>query len=217
MRWWLRVETRRFGDCSAESRSARRLAILTVTWLICGLHAFSSPLAQGWFVAGRDRIWWRLREQSPIAQLQDMGKWVNELTFAEGGTELLTQDTYLAVQADLPVPHGLEMGPFSYYPDWTRERAEKIGVMNREMMIELLSTTTNASIAALSGYSLSIRSPEVEEISREDRMAFDEALNARYERVESVPGFGQAGTTLVLWRLQKELAPPPAPVETAED
>jgi len=217
VRWWLRVETRRFGTCSATSRSARRLAILTVTWLVCGLHAFSSPLAQGWFVAGRDRIWWRLREQSPVAQLQDMGKWVRELTLAEGGTELLTQDTYLAVQAGLSVPHGLEMGPFSYYPDWTRERAETIGVMNREMMSELLSTTTNATVAALSGYSLSIRSPQVEEITREDRMAFEEVLNTRYEHVESVPGFGQAGTTLEIWRLQKELEEETAPMETAEE
>jgi len=212
VRWWLRVETRRFGNCSPTSRSARRLAILTVTWLVCGLHAFSSPLAQDWFVAGRDRIWWRLRDQSPVAQLQDMGKWVRELTLAEGGTELLTQDIYLAVQADLPVPHGLEMGPFSYYPDWTRERAEAIGVMNREMMMELLSTTTNATVAALSGYSLSIRSPQVEEITREDRMAFDELLDTRYEHVESVPGFGQAGTTLEIWRLQKALEE-----ETAEE
>jgi hypothetical protein len=201
-RWWLRVESRRFGNCTATSRSARRLAILTVTWLVCGLHAFSSPLAQNWFVAGRDRIWWRLRKQSPMAQLQDMAKWVRDLTVAESGTELLTQDIYLAVQADLPVPHGLEMGPFSYYPDWSRERAERIGVMNREMMIEMLATNTNAPIAALSGYSLSIRSPEVEEISREDQMAFADALQARFERVESVPGFGQAGTTLEIWRLK---------------
>lgn len=203
-RWWLRVEVRRFGGCTATSRGARRLAMLTVTWLVCGLHAFSSPMAQSWFVAGRDRIWWRLREQSPIAQLQDMAKWVRDLTAAESGTELLTQDIYLAVQAGLPVPRGLEMGPFSYYPDWPRERAERIGVLNREMMIELLATTTNAPIAALSGYSLSIRSPEVEEVSREDRLAFDEILRERYEPVESVPGFGQAGTTLDIWRLKKE-------------
>jgi len=216
-RWWLRVETRRFATCSDESRSARRLAILTVIWLMCGLHAFSSPLAQGWFVAGRDRIWWRLREQSPVAQLQDMGKWVQDLTLAEGGTELLTQDTYLAVEAGLSVPHGLEMGPFSYYPDWTRERAEQIGVMNRDMLLELLSSTTNAPVAALSGYSLSIRSPEVEEISREDQMAFDEIFDDRFEHIESVPGFGQAGTTLEIWRLQKELEGDSPPAETAAE
>jgi hypothetical protein len=216
-RWWLRVEARRFAACSAASRSARRLAILTVLWLVCGLHAFGSPLAQGWFVAGRDRIWWRLREESPMAQLQKWAKWVRDLNQAEGGTELLTQDTYLAVQAGLAVPRGLEMGPFSYYPDWPRARAEKLGVVNRDMLLELLATATNAPIAALSGYSLSIRSPEVEEVSREDRLAFEAILNERFEPVESVPGFGQAGTTLEIWRLKREMPVYEAPAETAEE
>lgn len=216
-RWWLREEGRRFSNCSPASRSARRLGILTVAWLMCGLYAFSSPLAQSWFVAGRDRIWWRLREQSPVAQLRDMAQWVRDLTDAEGGTHLLTQDTYLAVEAGLPVPHGLEMGPFSYYPDWPRERAEQIGVMNRDMMLELLATGTHAPIAALSGYSLSIRSPEIEEVVREDRLAFDEILETRFERVESVPGFGQAGTTLELWRLKKEMPAWTPPAEMAEE
>lgn len=217
-RWWLREEERRFNTCSRTFRSARRLALLTVIWLMCGLYAFASPLAQGWFVAGRDRIWWRLRDQSPIAQLQDMAKWIQDLTAAEGSTELLTQDTYLAVQAGLSVPHGLEMGPFSYYPDWPRERAERIGVMNRDMMLELLSTTTNTPIAALSGYSLSIRSPQVEEVTREEHMAFDEILRERFEHVESVPGFGQAATTLEIWRLKElpeTVMTPPA--EAAEE
>ena len=215
-RWWLREEHRRYGG-SPELRSARRLAILTVAWLTCALFAFSSPLAQSWVVAGRDRIWWRLREQSPVAQLRDMAKWVRELTAAEGGTHLLTQDVYLAVEANLPVPHGLEMGPFSYYPDWEREKAEKIGVLNRDMLLELLATETNAPIAALSGYSLSIRSPEVAEVSREDRLAFEEILATRFERVETVPGFGQAGTDLVLWRLKKEMPKWTPPAETAEE
>lgn len=215
-RWWLREEGRRYGG-SPELRSARRLAILTVAWLTCGLYAFSSPMAQSWVVAGRDRIWWRLREQSPVAQLRDMAKWVRELTAAEGGTHLLTQDVYLAVEAGLPVPHGLEMGPFSYYPDWPREKAAKLGVLNRDMLLDLLASETNAPIAALSGYSLSIRSPEVAEVSREDRLAFDAILAERFERVETVPRFGQAGTDLVLWRLKKELPTWTPPAETAEE
>ena len=215
-RWWLREENRRYGG-SPELRSARRLAILTVTWLMCGLYAFSSPLAQSWFVAGRDRIWWRLREESPVAQLRDTAKWVRALNTPEGGTHLLTQDTYLAVEAGLPVPPGLEMGPFSYYPDWEREKAERLGVMNRDMMLELLQTETNAPIAALSGYSLSIRSPEVQEVVRDDQLAFDEILATRFERVESVPHFGQAGTTLDLWRLKKEIPVWTPPAETPEE
>jgi hypothetical protein len=109
------------------------------------------------------------------------------------------------------------MGPFSYYPDWERERAEKIGVLNRDMMLELLATETNAPLAALSGYSLSIRSPAVEEVVREDRLAFDGILSTRFERVESVPGFGQAGTTLELWRLKEVPQVYTAPVDAAEE
>ena len=144
-------------------------------------------------------------------------KWVRALNTPEGGTHLLTQDTYLAVEAGLPVPHGFEMGPFSYYPDWEREKAERLGVMNRDMMIELLQTETNAPIAALSGYSLSIRSPEVQEVVRDDQLAFDEILATRFERVESVPHFGQAGTTLDLWRLKKEIPVWTPPAETPEE
>ena len=199
-RWWVRMEARCAEEPAGDARSARRLAVLTGLWLVCALHVFSSPMAQNWFVAGRDRIWWRLREQSPMAQLRDMGRWVRELTLAEQGTELLTQDTYLAVEAGLPVPHGLEMGPFSYYPDWPRERAEQIGVVNRDMLRELLAASTNAPIAAFSGYSLAIRSPEVEEIARDDRQALDAILAEHFEPVESVPGFGQAGTVLEILR-----------------
>ena len=215
--WWLREEARRFSGGTPAGRGARRLAILTVIWLMCGLHAFSSPMAQSWFIAGRDRIWWRLREQSPVAQLRDTAKWILNLNQPAGGTELLTQDVYLAVEAGLPVPHGLEMGPFSYYPDWPRARAARLGVMNRDMLRELLETTTNAPIVVLSGYSLAIRSPEVEEVSQEDQQAFAEILKDRFEFVDSVPRFGQAATTLQIWRLKQELEPYAPPEETGEE
>ena len=215
-RWWLAMEDRFGAGCADNARRARRLALLGGLWLASSLHAVSSPMVQQWFVAGRDRIWWQLREQSPMAQLQDMGRWVRELTLAEQGTELLTQDTYLAVEARLPVPRGLEMGPFSYYPDWLRERAEQIGVLNRDMLRELLVTATNAPIAALSGYSLAIRSPEVEKIKREDRRALEAVLKMEYVLLEQVPNFGQANTVLRIFR-RKPAEKPPEPVETAEE
>ncbi|MDR0994486.1 MAG: hypothetical protein LBN38_08005 [Verrucomicrobiota bacterium] len=207
VRWWRRVEKRRFAACSAPSQSARRLALLTAIGMVCALHAFASPLARGWFIAGRDRIWWRLREQSPIAQLRDAAQWARDLTLAEGGTLLLTQDIYLAVEAGLPVPRGMEMGPFSYYPDWTLERSEELHVLNRDMLMELLSTETNAPIAALSGYSFAIQSPNVTPVSREDQVALNAILQERFDHVESISSFGQAGTTLEFWRLKKVLEP----------
>jgi hypothetical protein len=199
-RGWVRLEGMDLGGCGCRPKSARRMAILTAAWVVCGLHAFASPVAQGWFVAGRDRIWWRLRGESPVAQLREVGRRVGELAREAGSTELLTQDAYVAVEAGLSVPRGMEMGPFSYYPDWPAERARQIGVLNRESMVALLESPESPPIAALSGYSLSIRSPEVEEISEEDRRRFEDILERRYEKVETVPLFGQAATTLEVWR-----------------
>jgi hypothetical protein len=220
VRWWLRTERRRFADASPTLRSARRLALLVFAALLCGLHAFSSPRLQDSFLAGRDRIWWNLREQSPVAQLRETAQWVRELTAGDSGTELLTQDTYLAVEANLPVPHGLEMGPFSYCPDWPRDKAARLGVVNRDMLCDLLASGTNAPIAALSGYSLSIRSPEVLPVTTEDALLFRSLLDKHFDLVETIPAFGQAATPLEIWRRTNpdldEDAPKPAPPEEAE-
>ena len=221
VRWWIRTERRRFAEASPTLRSARRLALLVFAALLCGLHAFSSPRLQDSFLAGRDRIWWNLRDQSPIAQLREAAQWVRELTVADAGTELLTQDTYLAVEANLPVPHGLEMGPFSYYPDWTSDKAARLGVLNRDMLCDLLAADTNAPIAALSGYSLSIRSPEVLPVTTEDALLFRTLLDEHFDLVETIPSFGQAATPLQIWRRTNpdldEDAPKPAPAEEEEE
>ena len=221
VRGWHRTEQRRFATASPGLRSARRLALLVFAALLCGLHVIASPRLQESFLAGRDRIWWNLRDQSPIAQLRETAQWVRELATADGGTELLTQDTYLAVEANLPVPHGLEMGPFSYYPDWPRDKAARLGVVNRDMLCELLASDTNAPIAALSGYSLSIRSPEVLPVTNDDTLLFQSFLAKHFDLVETVPSFGQAATSLQIWRrINPDLdedAPKPAPAEEEEE
>lgn len=38
-------------------------AVAVALLLINAAAAFASPVNQGWMVIGRDRIWWRLREQ----------------------------------------------------------------------------------------------------------------------------------------------------------
>ena len=221
VRWWHRTEQRRFATASPGLRSARRLALLVFAALLCGLHVIASPRLQESFLAGRDRIWWNLRDQSPIAQLRETAQWVRELATADGGTELLTQDTYLAVEANLPVPHGLEMGPFSYYPDWPRDKAARLGVVNRDMLCELIAGDTNAPIAALSGYSLSIRCPEVLPVTNDDTLLFRSLLAKHFDRVETVPSFGQAATPLEIHRrINPDLdedAPKPAPAEEEEE
>ena len=174
-----------------------------MTVLIASVAAsFSSPVNQSWFVRGRDRIWWKVKDKPVLRQLQQVGAWVAE----QAGFDrvLLTQDTYLAVEAGMSVPPGLEMGPFSYFPDMPRDRAERLHVLNREMMADLLSGSP-ARIAAFSGYGLAIRSPEVTELSADEQEALWGIVERRYEEIAKIHDFGQAFTTL------RVLARPPDP------
>ena len=183
-------------------------SVLVTVLLLCIAASFSSPINQNWMILGRDRIWWKLRKQTSMQELKFAAGILRTIT--KPGETLLTQDTYLAVEAGLKVPPGLEMGPFSYFPDLPRERAEAIHVVNREMMNELLRTTP-ATAAALSGYSLSIRSPEVEEIPADEQERLLSLVRERYGDVAELASFGQVATTLRIRFLMKGAAPRSSP------
>jgi hypothetical protein len=167
--------------------------LLTVMLIVSVMSAFSSPINQSWFIQGRDRIWWKMKEQPDLRRLQEVASWINEVL--PPGELILTQDTYLAVEAGLTVPRGMEMGPFSYFPAFDRTKADTLHVLNRESMLELLKTTP-ARMAAFSGYGLSIYSPEVQEIAEEDQAAFWAVVDSRYAHVMDIPSFGQGHTVL---------------------
>jgi hypothetical protein len=54
---------------------------------------------------------------------------------------LLTQDTYLAVEAGRRVPAGFELGPFGYFPDLDDATAARCHVLNRAGMLQALRQT----------------------------------------------------------------------------
>jgi hypothetical protein len=163
---------------------------------ICAAASFSSPLNQEWLIRGRDRIWWKFKATPDLVALQKAGAELRGKIGADG--LLLTQDTYLAIDAGARVPHGMEMGPFCYYPNMPREQAEKLNLLNEEMLIELL-TQARAPVAAISGYGLTIRSPEIEELSSNDRKALWAVLESVYTKTDEVQNFGQAYTTLEIF------------------
>lgn len=176
-----------------QHQSALATWFLLLVFTASLASSFSSPVNQSWFVRGRDRIWWKLKEKPPLRQLQEVGAWVAE----QAGFDrvLLTQDTYLAVEAGMSVPAGLEMGPFSYFPDMPRDLAGRLHVLNREMMVELLGST-RAPIAAFSGYGLAIRSPEVAELPADEQEMLWDVVESRYQEIAKIQDFGQAFTTL---------------------
>ena len=89
----------------------------------------------------------------------------------------------------------MELGPFCYFPDMPREKAEACHVLNREMLHEVLASS-DAPVAAFSGYGLAIRCPEITQLPVDEQDELWRAVEARYEQVATVTPFGQADTTL---------------------
>lgn len=188
-----------------ETKIIRASAWLLVTvFLGSAFAAGSAPSNMDWFVRGRDRIWWRMKDAPPLAVLHSAGQVHREM--ARGCSKnkeqhtLLTQDAYLAVESGLRVPRGLEMGPFSYFPDFTDERAAALHVLNRKGLRELLKTT-QAPQAAISGYGFSIACPEVSELSKDEQAELQGLIAARYAPKGEIQNFGQGNTTLKLYQL----------------
>jgi hypothetical protein len=171
--------------------------VLSFLFLVSIAAAFSSPINQEWFVRGRDRIWWQFKEKSDLAVLRDASEMVRANSPEE--SVLLTQDIYLAVDAHRRVPANMEMGPFCYYPDMPRDRAEKLHLLNREMLLETLASA-DAPLAAFSGYGLAIESPAIAAVNAADTALFRQQLEPDYEHLESFSNFGQAHTTLEIYQ-----------------
>lgn len=163
-------------------------------------YSLSSPLLQGWLLGPRDRIWWPLRTASSVAQLRRVGKMIRgKKTRRDYDETMITQDTYVAVEAGCRVPDGMEMGPFANFLDLSDEQAEQLNVLNRDKLTDLLSTA-DAAWAVYSGYGFAIQAPEVIPIPEQERESFLQILQDRFIYVTSESAFGQAMTTVHIYK-----------------
>ncbi|MFW6152669.1 MAG: hypothetical protein ACOC6C_06800, partial [Verrucomicrobiota bacterium] len=179
--------------------SARRVWALSMLVLLFSVASvFSSPIVHNWYVLEIDRLWIRPKQTPPLMKLREAAGVVRSL--ARGRTKLLTQDIYLAVESGMEVPRGLEMGQFSYFPELTESEAEKLNVLNKPLMEKLL-LTTDAPVAAFSGYGFAVESPGVKEVEPGEREFFFRILRSRYAAFREIPDFGQAYTTLRIYLL----------------
>lgn len=174
-----------------------KLRLLLAVFIISLGAAVSSPINQAWFLQGRDRIWWRLKDQTSLGKLRETAAMIRSMT--RPGDVLLTQDPYLAVESDLFLPHGLEMGQFSYFPEFSSEEAEALHVVNRARLENLLRTSSTP-VAAFSGYAFAIKSPQIRPVPMDEQAAFWKIVELRYQQVCEVPNFGQAFTTLRIFK-----------------
>lgn len=190
---------------AANSTSSGPLrGCLCLFWAVASLlAAFASPLAQEWLVRGQDRFWVVRKPRSDLALLRMTARDVRAL--AEEDRLLLTQDTYLAVEAGMRVPDGMEMGPFSYFPELRDQDARRFHVMNTRRLSELIASAP-CRVAAFSGYGFAVRAPVMDEVPHAERQMFFSMLGKHYDRVQEVPGFGQNGTTLQIWKRRTPVA-----------
>ena len=174
-----------------RERQGRPAAILLLAGL---LFAGASHVNEQMFIGKRDRIWWPMRSET---SLQKLDRAVDFIAGRAGKNDvLLTQDLYIAVEGSMKVPRGLELGPFSFFPEWSREKAEKLHVVNEEMMLEILASA-EAGVAAISEYGLAIKAPEISPYEKRGELL--SALESRYEPAERIADFGQAETALTIY------------------
>ena len=159
------------------------------------LVSFTSPQLQEWATYAPDRFWTQKKEMTELAKLREIGGIINALD--PGGKDILTQDLYLAVETGRMVPAGFEMGPFSYFPDLSTDEAEKVHVLNRELMERKLDEAP-CRVAACSGYTFAISAPECSKTSFDEQKHLLKVLKRHYAWKYVEPNFGQNATTLLL-------------------
>lgn len=191
--------------CVNPVLSKVRFGMFLVIALLIAYSA-SSRMLQDWMLAKRDRIWWPLRSETPLQRLAFAADKIVDYAGLSSNAKndvLLTQDTYLAVESGMHVPKGMELGPFCYFPKMDRKKAEACHVLNWEMLREVL-VEGKATIAAFSGYGLSISCPQVSQLSIDEQAELWRILEVNYKPVESIDSFGQADTTLRILKWSKK-------------
>ncbi len=177
-----------------------RLAVVTGTLALLLAHSLSSPLLQTWLVDGRNRIWWPLKSRTALQGLREAASAVRSLGGGEaGGKVLLTQDTYLAVEAGWHVPDGMELGPFCFFPGLGDEEAARLHVLNETGYLDRIANG-GADVAAFSDWGLAIRSPGIVPVETNQMRRLEQALRAQYTPVTRIDGFGQGETPLRVMR-----------------
>ena len=165
-----------------DSPALRRMPVL-LTLGAAFACSFGSPLLEKWSTNGQDRFW---SIKKPSYELQQLRRVASEIEALDpGGTDLLTQDLYIAIETRRKVPAGLEMGPFSMLTD-----AEWRSLLE----------SAPCRVAAMFGYTFAVEPPACGQRPFSQQMDYWGILKRRYELVSREEAFGQNATTLLVLR-----------------
>lgn len=156
---------------------AKGLALAAVAVTLVG-----SPMVEGWVSLGQDRFWMRLKEEPDLFRLRRAAALVRTAIARHAlPNVLLTQDTYLAVEAGADVSAGYEMGPFMPLPE------------------EAVLPDPLPAVAAWSGYTFALEFPALTPKAEPTRAALLAQWRRAFpETLAVVPAFGQQHTELTV-------------------
>ena len=154
----------------------------------------ASPWPMKWVGGRQDRFWFTTDSSSPLARLREAGRALRAAN--PDRSPLLAQDAYLAVEADCPVVPGLEMGPFSLFPELPDSAARERRVHNVSTLAAAISGS-GARFAAVGGYTFAIQCPSTEPLDDEARSSLLAALERAFpDIVAKWDRFGQQDAPL---------------------
>lgn len=181
-----------FWESMPSIQPARIPRLLAAFAVVAAMFAAASPFCESWLVVRKDRFWVETKNKPDILLLREIGRELEN--HVNANSALLTQDAYLAVEADRPVPQGFEMGPFGFFGDLSDDDARKYHVLNRNLAIEAIKEG-GWPAAAFSGYAFSMSAPA---LRKDDALAAEmlELAQTRYATLATIPDFGQEHTRL---------------------
>jgi hypothetical protein len=154
---------------------------VVVLLLVSILSIGSSPINQTWVVIGRRGMWWETKTEPDLVKLRNVGKLIRNNTNPDD--VILTQDTYLAVEARRHVPNKIALGP---YEPLTHSEIDTL--LSKDFIV-----------VALSDYGLSINSPSMTPIPTKVRNYYIQRIKKKNPYVTTINNFGQGHTQLKIF------------------
>jgi len=144
------------------------------------------------------------RHAPQLARLEEVAGYVASITPPEA--QIVTFDTYIAVEANRRVAHGLEMNTFSLFPHLTDEKAQELGVINDNLFAEALRDERTGCVL-LTDFDLRLLTEHRWYLKKVERPLTEEeiltklpALRERWKLDRVIPHFGQWHDNLYIFR-----------------
>lgn len=148
----------------------------------------------------------------PISEVDNVARFIDQHVSVQDS--IFTMHSFIAIQSRRNLLPGLEMGVFSYYPEWDKETAERYSVIDDDIAREYISDERAAAILVTPedfrrNSTLKTLDPRSR---RENATQMLELIRSHYDLALRVPAFGQWKETLLVYLRRQPQSGITAPV-----